>query len=149
MFDIFYNHHFMTVVALANMYHNYYDKQFGSSSLFEAVCFVTVNVTSLFYLLVHVFITMASCGCKNFPDSFCYICGKFVIKKHQSNITDFVKKVYFSYFENKFGDQDKQWAPHKICYVCIEDPRKLSKVRKTSIQICYSSDMEGAKKPFQ
>jgi hypothetical protein len=27
----------------------------------------------------------------------------------------------------KLGDQDKSWAPHKACYVCVEDLSKWSK----------------------
>lgn len=73
---------------------------------------------------------MSSRGCKNSANSFCYICGKFVIKKHQRNITDFVEKVYLAYFGTKLGDQDKSWAPHKVCYVCVEDLRKWSKKEK-------------------
>ena len=33
---------------------------------------------------------MTSRGCVNSPESFCYICGEFVVKKQQRNITDFV-----------------------------------------------------------
>ena len=77
---------------------------------------------------------MANRGCKNFPNSFCYICGEFVIKKNQRNITEFVKKVYFSYFKIKLGDQQKSWAPHKVCYVCVEDLRKWSKKEKKAFR---------------
>lgn len=77
---------------------------------------------------------MSNRGCKNSADSFCYICGEFVIKKHQRNITDFVQKVYFSYFGIKLGDQDKSWAPHKVCYVCVEDLRKWSKKEKKAFK---------------
>ena len=50
-----------------------------------------------------------------------------MIYKHQQNITDFIDKVYFAYFGIQLGDQDKCWAPHKVCYVCVEDLRKWSK----------------------
>ena len=73
---------------------------------------------------------MKNCRCKNSADSFCYICGEFIIKKHQRNITKFVKGVYLAYFGTIIGDQDKSWAPHKVCYVCVEDLRKWSKKRK-------------------
>ena len=66
-------------------------------------------------------------GCKNNANSFCYICGKFVVKKYQRNITEFVKMVYLTYFGTSLGDQDKSWAPHKVCYVCVENLRKWSK----------------------
>lgn len=77
---------------------------------------------------------MASRGCKNSPDSFCYICGEFVIKKHQRNIAEFVKKVYYSYFGVKLGDQEKLWALQKVCYVCVEDLRKWSKMEKQTFK---------------
>lgn len=77
---------------------------------------------------------MCNRGCKNCPNSFCYICGEFVVKKHQRNITDFVKKVYFAYFGVKIGDQEKHWAPHKVCYVCVEDLRKWSKKEKKAFR---------------
>lgn len=80
------------------------------------------------------FSTMSTRGCKNSANSFCYICGEFVIKKHQRNITDFVKKVYLAYFGTRLGDQDKSWAPHKVCYVCVEDLRKWSKKEKKTFK---------------
>jgi hypothetical protein len=39
----------------------------------------------------------------------------------------FIRKVYYAYFGLKLGDQDKSWASHKVCYVCVEDLRKWSK----------------------
>jgi hypothetical protein len=38
------------------------------------------------------------------------------------------------------------WAPHTVCYVCVEDLRKWSIGKKEGIQIWCPSDMEGAKK---
>lgn len=67
---------------------------------------------------------MASRGCANSPNNFCYICGEFVVKKQQRNITDFVKKVYYAYFGIKLGDQDKTWAPHRVCSICVEELRQ-------------------------
>jgi hypothetical protein len=69
-----------------------------------------------------------------------------MIKKHQRNITGFIRKVYYAYFGAKLGDQDKSWAPHKVCYACVEDLRKWYKGKKKSIQIWCPNDMEGAKK---
>ncbi|GBP30587.1 hypothetical protein EVAR_76129_1 [Eumeta japonica] len=54
---------------------------------------------------------------------FCYICGEYTVKSQQRNISDFVKKVYFAYFHLILGDQDKPWAPHKVCRRCEEDLR--------------------------
>jgi len=72
--------------------------------------------------------------CKNSADSFCYICREFIIKKHQRNITKFVKGVYLAYFVTIIRDQDKSWALHKVCYICVEDLRKWSKKEKTAFR---------------
>jgi hypothetical protein len=47
----------------------------------------------------------------------------------------------------KVGDEDKSWAPHTVCYVCAEDLRKWSKVKKKAFRFVCPSDMEGAKNP--
>ena len=54
-------------------------------------------------------------SCCNDPDSFCYICGEYILKEYKRSITDFVRKVYRAYFGVKLGDQDKPWAPHVVC----------------------------------
>ncbi|GFU79385.1 uncharacterized protein TNCV_871561 [Trichonephila clavipes] len=48
---------------------------------------------------------MATRGCVNSPNCFCYICGSYTVKKQQRNISNFVQKVYFAYFGIKLGDQ--------------------------------------------
>ena len=58
-------------------------------------------------------------SCANDPDLFCYICGRFTRKKDRRNITPFVKNAYHAYFGVKLGDQDKYWAPHKVCITCV------------------------------
>ena len=65
--------------------------------------------------------------CVTSPDSFCYICGSFMAPKQKRNISDFVKRAYFSYFKLKLGDQDKTWAPHKVCHSCEESLRQWTK----------------------
>jgi hypothetical protein len=42
----------------------------------------------------------------------------------------FIRTVYYAYFGVKLGDQDKSWAPHKVCYICVEDLRKWCKGKK-------------------
>jgi len=81
---------------------------------------------------------MANRGCKNSPNTFCYMCGDFVVKDHQRNITDFVKKLYFAYFGVEIGNQDKCWVPLKVCYVCVEDLRKLYKKEKKAFEFAVS-----------
>lgn len=77
---------------------------------------------------------MASRGCVTSPDCFCYICGTYVVKKQQRNISDFVKKVYFDYFGMNLGNQDKPWAPHKVCSICVEELRQWSQGKKQSFR---------------
>jgi len=64
------------------------------------------------------FSLMASRGCKNSPNSFCYICGEYTTKKYQRTLTDKVKKLYKLYFQCSVGEQDKSWAPHVCCVKC-------------------------------
>ena len=71
--------------------------------------------------------------CKNSPDSFCYICGSFLVKKQKQNITETVKKLYNEYFMMKLGDQDKVWAPHVVCRTCVEALRNWKKEKKASL----------------
>ncbi|GBM27629.1 hypothetical protein AVEN_35283-1 [Araneus ventricosus] len=66
---------------------------------------------------------MAPRSCVISPDNFCFICGEYIVKSQQINISYFVKKVYFAYFKLQLGDQDKPWAPHKVCRRCEEDLR--------------------------
>lgn len=61
---------------------------------------------------------MASRGCMNHPDSFCYICGEYTVKKYQRALTDKLKKLYKLYFDCAVGEQDKTWAPHISCVRC-------------------------------
>ena len=68
--------------------------------------------------------------CHNSPDTFCYICGEFTLKSQRRNISGFVKKVYLAYFKIKLGDQDKIWAPHIVCRMCVEGLRSWFKGNK-------------------
>jgi hypothetical protein len=76
---------------------------------------------------------MASRGCLNNPDVFCYICGSYVVQRQRQNITHFVKQVYEAYFGVKLGDQDKSWAPHKVCRSCVESLRLWSRGKKSAM----------------
>ncbi|GFW51877.1 uncharacterized protein TNCV_1188081 [Trichonephila clavipes] len=75
---------------------------------------------------------MATRGCVNSPNCFCYICGSYTVKKQQRNISNFVQKVYFAYLGIKLGDQDKSWAPHVVCSVCVEKLRQCFKGKTKS-----------------
>ncbi|GFT87555.1 uncharacterized protein TNCV_3759931 [Trichonephila clavipes] len=78
---------------------------------------------------------MATRGVVNSPNCFCYICGSYTVKKQQRNISNFVQKVYFAYIYIYFGiklvDQDKSWAPHVVCSVCVEELRQWFKGKKS------------------
>ena len=56
--------------------------------------------------------------CKNSPNSFCYICGKFTYSSERKEISDFIKRAYLAYFGIPLGDQDKPWSPHAVCSIC-------------------------------
>ncbi|GFX68536.1 uncharacterized protein TNCV_2432431 [Trichonephila clavipes] len=45
-----------------------------------------------------------------------------------------LKKVYLAYFGIKLGDQDKFWAPHVVCSVCVEELRQWFKGKKKSFR---------------
>ncbi|GFS60196.1 uncharacterized protein TNCV_2827041 [Trichonephila clavipes] len=75
---------------------------------------------------------MATRGCVYSPDCFCYIFGPYTVKKQQRNISNFVQKVYFAYFGIKLRVQDKSWAPHVVCSVCVEELRQWFQGKKKS-----------------
>lgn len=72
--------------------------------------------------------------CSNDPDIFCYICGSFTLQDQRRNINTFVKKVYLAYFKVRLGDQDKNWAPHKVCKTCVETLRSWSKGKNAKLK---------------
>jgi len=77
---------------------------------------------------------MASRRCVTSPDNFCYICGNLTIKKQQRKISTNVVNLYFAYFGTKLGDQDKNWAPHTVCSICLEELRQWSNGKKQSLR---------------
>ena len=68
--------------------------------------------------------------CLNYPDSFCYICGSFTIPRQRTEIRTFVKEAYYDYFMIKVDDQDKSWAPLKVCRQCMESLRMWTKGKR-------------------
>ena len=58
--------------------------------------------------------------CRNNPDVFWYICGEYMMAKYRFNVRDFTTRAYEAYFNMKLGDQDKFWAPHKVCKHCTK-----------------------------
>ncbi|CAH1114823.1 unnamed protein product [Psylliodes chrysocephalus] len=76
--------------------------------------------------------------CLNNPNNFCYICGSYVVVKQRQTITSFVKNVYHAYFGVKIGNQDKSWAPHSVCSVCVKALRNWQKGRQKSLSFGVS-----------
>ena len=72
--------------------------------------------------------------CQNHPDVFCYICGECKLVKYRFNVRDFTKRAYEAYFGIKLGDQDKSWAPHKVCRQCTETLRCWTQGKATSMR---------------
>jgi hypothetical protein len=61
--------------------------------------------------------------CLQSPQKFYYICGSYVFDSKVRFIDSFMKKLYFSYFQLKVGDQYKSFAPHTACNTCVEGLR--------------------------
>ncbi|KAG8232653.1 hypothetical protein J437_LFUL012613 [Ladona fulva] len=78
-------------------------------------------------------------GCVTSLVIFCYICGEWTGKTQQKNIRDFVKRV-FAHLKLKLENQEKAWAPHKICRRCTEDLCMWYKGRRTFL-FCHPSDL--------
>ena len=81
------------------------------------------------FLLFHITSAPATSHRKrlNNPDSFCYICGSFIIPCQRTNISAFVEQTYFAYFKGKYGDQDKPSVPHKVCKQYVESLQIITK----------------------
>ena len=54
-------------------------------------------------------------------DAFCYMCGVFTLSKQRRNISEFVKRAYYCYFNVKIGHQDKPWPVYKVYHSCEEN----------------------------
>lgn len=56
--------------------------------------------------------------CKNSPNSFCYICAKYITKLQQRPVGVKVKEEYFAYFGREILDQEQEWVPKVCCKTC-------------------------------
>jgi hypothetical protein len=56
------------------------------------------------------------------PNKFAFY-GSYVFDTKVRQIDSFVKKLYFCYFQLKAVDQDKSFAPHIACNICVEGLR--------------------------
>uniref|UniRef100_A0A0L8I9R4 Uncharacterized protein n=1 Tax=Octopus bimaculoides TaxID=37653 RepID=A0A0L8I9R4_OCTBM len=64
--------------------------------------------------------TLEKKTCCNDPDIFCHVCGIVTPQAQRRKINNFVKKVCRAYFKVTLRDQDKTWAPHKVCKTSVE-----------------------------
>lgn len=65
--------------------------------------------------------------CVNDPDSFCFVCGEYILKDQRKTITNIVRRMYFAYFGIEIRHQDKVWVPHSVCKICVEHLRQWEK----------------------
>ena len=67
--------------------------------------------------------------CKCSLDCFCYICGQFAVVKQRMQVNHFVRNAYYAYFDMKFGDQNKVWAPHIVCKILRQWTKGMETMR--------------------
>lgn len=56
--------------------------------------------------------------CKNSPNIFCFICGKFCIASQIKAITENTQKFYEQYFGRVMQNRDVDWVPNIVCKSC-------------------------------
>lgn len=63
---------------------------------------------------------MNSHNCKNDPQHFCYVCGKYTLIKDRRCIqsSKSFQDAYSAYFGLKIINQDQWWTPHNVCTNC-------------------------------
>jgi hypothetical protein len=108
-----------------------------NTSLWSRLAVNAVSFSNLSFILYCVVLEHVKSWLCELSKPFFYICSELMIKKHQRNITGFVRKFYYAYFGVKLRYPYKSWVLHKVqvCYVCVEDLMKWSKGIKESIQI--------------
>ena len=77
--------------------------------------------------------------CVNNPNTFCYICGEYVVKKFRKPITDSVKKTYVDYFNIEMKSLNKPWVPNIVCKLCSEHLRQWANGKRNYLK--YSVPM--------
>ena len=83
---------------------------------------------------------MASRGCINSPDLFCYVCGYLTDKSHRKTFTPFLRKAYELYFDSKV-DSGKSWAPQFICLTCACNLRGWIRKAKNNNHLAFGVPM--------
>ena len=49
-----------------------------------------------------------------------FLCGDLTFNVQRRGLTPLLKKCCELYFGYKVGDQDKNWAPHICCLICVK-----------------------------
>src|SRR6218665_182180 len=57
------------------------------------------------------------------------------------------ENVYIAYFGVTVGNQDKSWAPHRVCSSCVEGLCMWSEGKVESFRFECAFDKEGAPEP--
>ena len=83
---------------------------------------------------------MASRGCINSPDLFCYVCAYLTDKSHRKTFTPFLRKAYELYFDSKV-DSGKSWAPQLICLTCACNLRGWIRKAKNNNHLAFGVPM--------
>ncbi|GBP63242.1 hypothetical protein EVAR_56623_1 [Eumeta japonica] len=60
------------------------------------------------------------------------------MKDHRKPINDMITRLYSLYFGIQIGNQDKVWAPHIVCKICIEHLRQWEKGTRKSLKFGIS-----------
>ena len=82
-------------------------------------------------------------ACKNNPDVFCYICGKFIKVSNRKKIDELVDSFYHACFGKKLGDQDKSWAHHHIvCKTCFKHLHQRKNGKCNSLKFWCAYDLD-------
>ena len=55
--------------------------------------------------------------------------------------------MYLAYLKVPLVDQDKIWAPHKVCAPCVDTLRKWFRGEPKCLKIRDSTDMERTERP--
>ena len=70
--------------------------------------------------------------CRNDPDVFCYICGKYVMAKYRFNVRDFIKRAYVLWHEVRGPNLGHPTS-------CANNIQKLLDPRQSQFDVVWGS----------
>ena len=73
----------------------------------------------------------------NSPDLFCYVCGKYVLKRERRPMSVSLKAAYESKPNNNLNDIDKPWTPNICCNTFSMESPMIWREPKNHITDCY------------